>query len=384
MKMYIMTRSTSVDYVFLAKSPSESWWKKYEKWTSFEYPSVILICEKGKTKLYLCGIPSQRKDCVKTPIRYTLVIENISNYLKIIKILNNYLNEIEDSTSNIPESSELGNHLDKEFLQEYVDDFLSVKGKVKIQNPDKYDEISDKIKKALDHDFFTGDQANYHGENWWVGGINNCITEWMAFLKDSMEKNKNYIAAYFNLADKQSIIPLIDKYESGAILINKNIGIEKIKKSIIMPHKRLKNKVKKIWGSFTCLLIMFFLTGLGWSYFGKTDNKIISVDMILTPSIIHNDTNVEAIALNSSDFKVNINELTLNLTLKNASKPSLNIIKKSYNIKEQWDNKKQTYFIHLKPLSESTIPSKLSFPILFPKKKEEIKFNISINKPKSS
>ena len=76
MKAYIQTRGSTRDYTFLGDEPKK-WWRQpiYERGTSFEKPTLIVEKRASTWRCYVSGIPSNRRDRVNTPIRYTLVLE---------------------------------------------------------------------------------------------------------------------------------------------------------------------------------------------------------------------------------------------------------------------------------------------------------------------
>ena len=76
MKIYIQTRGKARDYIFLGDTP-QKWWRQpvYEQGTSFEKSTLIVEGYVNTWRCYISGIPSNRRDRVNTPIRYTLVLE---------------------------------------------------------------------------------------------------------------------------------------------------------------------------------------------------------------------------------------------------------------------------------------------------------------------
>lgn len=79
MKIYLQTRGVAHDYAFLGEAPSDYWWAVpfYKDATSFEQPSLILEYGKpraGEWQCFISAIPSGRRDCVNTRIRYSIAL----------------------------------------------------------------------------------------------------------------------------------------------------------------------------------------------------------------------------------------------------------------------------------------------------------------------
>lgn len=75
MKLYIQTRSVFKDYRYLGSEVvDESWLQKYDRYTSFEHPTVIAESDDSGWRIFLGGLPSSRLDKVSTPIRYSFII----------------------------------------------------------------------------------------------------------------------------------------------------------------------------------------------------------------------------------------------------------------------------------------------------------------------
>lgn len=74
MPLYLQTRSTGRDYDFLGKRPLQSWWSAvYGRFSALEEFTLALeVTLSGDWRAYLGGIPSERRDSVGTPIRYSL------------------------------------------------------------------------------------------------------------------------------------------------------------------------------------------------------------------------------------------------------------------------------------------------------------------------
>ncbi|MGP4001794.1 hypothetical protein [Streptomyces sp. 8N706] len=77
MRGYVMSRGRprKADYRFLGAVPDPMWWLDYRDHTDPNYPSLLMRASGGKWQTYLSGIPSQRRDEVGTPIRFSLALE---------------------------------------------------------------------------------------------------------------------------------------------------------------------------------------------------------------------------------------------------------------------------------------------------------------------
>jgi len=214
MDIYIMTRGTQIDYMFLGAEPKRAWWTKFREWTSFEYPTIIFQA----SELYLSGIPSKRKDRVKTPIRYTLVFEKVGSedIEKLRKLIKSWLNDIIIGDGD-PVSSELGEYLDKKFTEEYTDNILLKLKKINQKNEkmEIHDEIIKKISDIFKYDYNNIEPENDH----WVCVSKKKNNGWMSFVN---EIEPGIVAAYLNLVDGKNIDSVINSYPKAAILRKKD------------------------------------------------------------------------------------------------------------------------------------------------------------------
>lgn len=64
------------DYDFLCGAPPVPWWRGYADHTTFERPTILVESGAGLRRVYLSGIPSDRRDAVGSTIRYTVVLED--------------------------------------------------------------------------------------------------------------------------------------------------------------------------------------------------------------------------------------------------------------------------------------------------------------------
>ncbi|MEV4412750.1 hypothetical protein [Catellatospora sp. NPDC049609] len=78
MKAYLMTRGTlrRMDYDFLGETPPDRWWERIADggWIMQDYPEVAVAGHGGRTGIMASGLPSRRRDVIRTELRYTLVI----------------------------------------------------------------------------------------------------------------------------------------------------------------------------------------------------------------------------------------------------------------------------------------------------------------------
>lgn len=217
MDMYIMTRGTHIDYMFLGSEPQKAWWTNFREWTAFEYPTIIFVPDKRGSKLYLSGIPSQRKDRVKTPIRYTLIFEKLfkEDIERILNLVKSWLNDIISSDGD-PISSEVGEFLDKKFTKEYIDNILLRLKKITKDNEkiSIQDEITNKISDIFEYNYTYIEAKNDH----WVCVSGKEKKEWITFVKEIEQMNT---VVYLNLTDERNIHNIFTIYQKILILTRK-------------------------------------------------------------------------------------------------------------------------------------------------------------------
>lgn len=117
-QIFIETRGKSIDYRFIVKSPSRSWWREYSQYTAFENPTFIINNTSESCDIYLSAIPSLRKDRTQTTIRYTLVAnltKNDTNLNVLNKLVLIWLEEVKLAPDNLPKISQIGDLLDNCF-----------------------------------------------------------------------------------------------------------------------------------------------------------------------------------------------------------------------------------------------------------------------------
>lgn len=130
MKIYLQTRGLAHDYAFLGDTPPDYWWAVpfYKDATSFEQPSLILECGKpqaGEWRCFISAIPSDRRDCVKTRIRYSIALSGDGGSDKdvLLKLLAAVLNIFNKNP--VSEVNLLTKFLDKK-VGEHADELFGV------------------------------------------------------------------------------------------------------------------------------------------------------------------------------------------------------------------------------------------------------------------
>ena len=215
--IYVRTRGSKIDYNIgflltrqLPKMPDS----KYSG--NIEYPTCILErTEDNQIYLFLSGIPSQRKDFVKTPIYYDLVVQSdplnvdwkadAKENGKLTKLIWTWLEDVrnalreeieEDVTKrqyviNLPriERSNLGKLLDDTFPEDYIEKLLRL---TKDRNWEKDDENN--LKQDLE-DFILqiskpetmSTLSTLVEHNWatWWGGVRNddSCNQWIKLVE---------------------------------------------------------------------------------------------------------------------------------------------------------------------------------------------------------
>ena len=107
MKLYIQTRSVFKDYRYLGSEVvDDSWLQKYDRYTSFEHPTIIAESDASGWRVFLGGLPSSRLDKVSTPIRYSFIIADDKAIKGSEKNHDAILNFISLCVQNISESND--------------------------------------------------------------------------------------------------------------------------------------------------------------------------------------------------------------------------------------------------------------------------------------
>ncbi|NMG21621.1 hypothetical protein [Brasilonema bromeliae] len=219
-QIFIETRGKSIDYRFLVKSPSESWWRTYSQWTAFENPTLIIENTSGATQIYLSAIPSKRKDRTQTTIRYTLVIEldrSDSNDDLFLKLISKWLEEVKTAPKNLPKKSEIGDLLDRCFPENMVEELL-----IKRQNEENPEEMIENLKSGISNfQFSKPKEENTLRYKMWWGGINNqkSNNSWISLVSKLLKEGYGK-ALLLNLAGENDLKQLLPTDQN-----NQNIGL---------------------------------------------------------------------------------------------------------------------------------------------------------------
>jgi hypothetical protein len=80
-KLYVMTRSATMDYAFVGDIPADQWWNRFSD-LGLLFPSEPAVALRGAARRWsaaLFGVPSQRVDRSGRRIRYTVIVESKSD-----------------------------------------------------------------------------------------------------------------------------------------------------------------------------------------------------------------------------------------------------------------------------------------------------------------
>lgn len=123
MKLYLNTRGATLDYRFLADFPKDSWWRRYDPFTRFESPTLIVEAHAAGWRFYLSGVPSARLDRSKRVIRYTIIADGTGGEQSeiLLRLAQAWLED--QNTHGVAERIRAA--LDEEFPEKEVEDLLS-------------------------------------------------------------------------------------------------------------------------------------------------------------------------------------------------------------------------------------------------------------------
>ncbi len=206
-EFYLQTRGKTIDYRFLYKAPSSEWWRRYVDYTLFEDRTIILEqLADEECRLYLSGIPSNRRDRVNTIIRYTLVAkigkgESSENF----RLVKQFLDDCRDK------SNALGERLDSDFLEQYIEDALRSDGECQNQ-------ISQKV-ASLVNSIPYSEPSDQDEEGIWWGRLefdDNC-EKWLS-LANQILNGEPGVAALLNATSEKSLPSLKEKLHDKGIL----------------------------------------------------------------------------------------------------------------------------------------------------------------------
>ncbi|ROP28312.1 hypothetical protein EDD30_1059 [Couchioplanes caeruleus] len=77
MQGFLMTRGYAQqdDYIFLGRGPGSRWWERFEKYGNSERSGLVVTSDGERWFALLSGIPTKRRDVMRTPIRIKLALE---------------------------------------------------------------------------------------------------------------------------------------------------------------------------------------------------------------------------------------------------------------------------------------------------------------------
>ena len=231
MKFFIQTRSVFKDYCYLGSEVvDDSWLQKYDRYTSFEHPTIIVESDDSGWKIFLGGLPSSRLDKVSTPIRYSFIIADDKAIKGSEKTHDAILNLISLCVQNISESNDQARSIfiqimDNLYTNEEIEGFfndtqnqatndknspLSVERLV--NSIDKFSENSQSV-HTLDTLENSIDEAEYRYLN-----INNpkSINSFIGLCSDIMTgKTKSNAALFLNFIEKEQDLNKVNLIEDG-------------------------------------------------------------------------------------------------------------------------------------------------------------------------
>lgn len=211
MKIYIQTRGTHRDYTFLGDSPDSNWWTHYGQFTAFEDPTLLVESDGSEWNVYLSAIPSVRKDRVRTPIRYTLVLKGEAKEEDVfiaLEIIQQWL----------VDKNELQAKIDRIFEQDFVDEALSAKDKNKLIDI-KLDELK--------REYNFGENTNFD--------CNEKICEFFKSIKGLLGGKSG----------KSLILNLLSNDEDAQNFINNSLFIKEVEEVSFLINDRFVPKKKE-------------------------------------------------------------------------------------------------------------------------------------------
>lgn len=240
-RFYLKTRGKTIDYRFLYEAPFPEWWCDYAEYTLFEDETIILERLIGEEcKLYLSGIPSNRRDRVNTIIRYTLVAKLSKGEVseKAFQLVHKFLDDCRNK------SNTLGERLDSDFLEQYIEDALRSDGECQNQ-------ISQKI-ASLVNSIPYSEPSDQDEEGIWWGGLkfdDNC-EKWLS-LANQILNGEPGVAALLNATSEKSLPSLKerlhDKGIKNAFILRPNDGSKR--KPIKDSRKDTMESIQE-WGGY--------------------------------------------------------------------------------------------------------------------------------------
>jgi len=211
-EFYLQTRGKIIDYRFLYEAPSSEWWRHYADYTLFEDETIILErLAGGKCRLYLSGIPSNRRDRVNTIIRYTLVAELSKGEVseKAFQLVHKFLDDCRNKRDT------LGASLDSCFQERDIEDALRSTGSSEKKRQDK---ISQKIADLVNSGSKSSSYNKYLEGIYWGGLLfDNSYEAWLSLASRILINGELGVAALLNATSEKSLLSLKEKIQDKGI-----------------------------------------------------------------------------------------------------------------------------------------------------------------------
>lgn len=260
MKLYIQTRSVFKDYRYLGSEVvDDSWLQKYDRYTSFEHPTIIAESDESGWRIFLGGLPSSRLDKVSTPIRYSFIIADDKAIKGSEKNHDAILNFISLCVQNISESNDQARSVviqivDDLYTNEEIEGFFndtqnqlstgknsSLSVERLVNSIDKFSESSQSV-HTHDISGYSIDKTEYSTLN-----INHSlsINNFIGLCSDIMAMEaKNNAALYLNFIEKKQDLNKVnliedDVYNFGFVILLDDDEISGAKNAIPKKKQRM-------------------------------------------------------------------------------------------------------------------------------------------------
>jgi len=263
-KFYLQTRGKTVDYRFLYEAPSSKWWRDYADYTLFEDETIILErLAGGECRLYLSGIPSNRRDRVNTIIRYTLVAKLGKDEVSetAFQLVKQFLGDCRNKRDT------LGASLDSCFQERDIEDALRSTGSSK---KERQDQISQKIADLVNSGSKSSspDQC-LEGIRWGWLLSDNSYKAWLSLASRILINGELGVVALLNAASEKSLSSLkerlLEKQINNAFILLSDSG---------EPPQSVKDK--EIKNSEDIFKKPLELAGKGLSSLGELGKDLLS------------------------------------------------------------------------------------------------------------
>lgn len=231
MKLYIQTRSVFKDYRYLgSEMVDDSWLQKYDRYTSFEHPTIIAESDDSGWRIFLGGLPSSRLDKVSTPIRYSFIIADDKAIKGSEKNHDAILNFISLCVQNISESNDQARSVviqivDDLYTNEEIEGFFNdtqnqlSTGKNSSLSVERLVNSIDKFYENSQSVHIPDDSENSINETGYSYlNLNNpeSIKKFIKVCSDIMTGNaKNNAALYLNFIEKEQDLTKVNLIEDG-------------------------------------------------------------------------------------------------------------------------------------------------------------------------